>query len=273
MKHLLRPGVLILVLGLLFGGLLPPSTDAQPPAKKKVKKQQAPTKKARAVSGDRPGVRRTRPRESYVRTRRDFGHVRVRQRHRHGDVTLDIRPILVRSARVTPVVLHRFEDRRREQIRMIARHFREGRRREALAIWGTFVDDLAGLHEPIDLDEIMLYVAREGCLYENDAFLFHAAKLEFLRESEEHLEDYIDQLYDQRDTCVHSGRCSAENLRDLEIELVGAQADLEILQVKARVASDEFEKAAGASRDYERRFAATFDDMYREVELRIRFSP
>ena len=144
----------------------------------------------------------------------------------------------------------------------------------ALEMWGTFVDGLVDYYEPVDLDEIMMYVAREGCLYANDTFLFHATKLEFLRESEEQLEDYMTLLHGQRDACMHgSRRCSSATLHNLEAELIRARADREILGIEARVTSDEFERITESSREYERRFADTYEDMYREVELRIRFSP
>ncbi len=274
LRHLPQTGALILVFSMLLGGLLPPSAGAQPPTKKRVKKERATPQKARVVPGNRPAQRRTRPRKSYVRTRRDYGHVRVTRRHRRDDGKFNIRPIIVRSSRVTPVVLDRFEDQGRDQIRMIVRHFREGRRPKALEIWGGLIDTLAEYREPIDLDDVMLYIAREGCIHDNDTFMYHAAKLEFLRESQERLQDYIVLLNDQRDACMRGGRrCSSETLRGLETELIRARADREIIGVKARVTSDEFEKIIESSRDYEHRFAVAFEDMYREVELRIRWAP
>ena len=136
------------------------------------------------------------------------------------------------------------------------------------------MDGLADYGEPIDLDEIMLYVVRETCTHENDTFLFHAAKLEFLRESEDRLEDYIDQLYEQHEACMHRERsCSSTTLRGLDTELARARADLEILSVEARLARETFENAIESSRDYEHQFAVAFEDLHREVELRIRLSP
>lgn len=260
--------------------------QGEPPSKKRMKDATVPSTKkrankdraARAKSPFAPvGKSRTprvRPRKSYVQTRRDYGHVQVTRRHRRDDGRLHTRPILVRSARIGSVVLNRFQDRRRDQVRLVIHHFRTGQRARALEVWRTFVDDLVGYHEPIDLDEIMLYVAREGCTYENDVFLFHASKLEFLRESEERLEDYMDRLYDQREACERGTRpCSFTTLRNLENELVHTQSDLEILRIEARAADRAFEEIIESSRDYEHQFATVFEDMYREVEVRITLSP
>ena len=270
-----------LVLAILLIGLFHVPAGAQTPKKKRVQKGKAVRHKgkavphkARAAPGEKSRVRRAHPKKSYVRVRRDYGHVRVTRRHRQPDGALNARPIIVRSARVSPVVLGRFEDRRRDQIRLTIQHFKEGRRERALEIWGGFVGSLADYHEPIDLDDVMLYVAREGCVYEDGTFLFHAAKLEFLRESQGRLEDYIEQLHDQRQACTYGTRpCSSAVLRNLEAELIHSRSDLEILGIEARIASDQFEKTIESSRGYEHRFAAVFDDLYREVEIRIRFEP
>jgi hypothetical protein len=187
---------------------------------------------------------------------------------------LYVRPVLVRSARVTPVVIRRFEGRRHEQIELTIQLLKEGRRARALEVWGGFVDSLAEYGEPVDIDEVMLYVAREGCPYEHADFLFYAARLAHLQESEEHLRDYIDQLYDQREACMRGGRaCSTATVRNLDAEIARARADLETLGLEVRIAGDQLERAIEPSRDYESRFGVVYDDLYREVELRIRFSP
>jgi len=247
---------------------------AQPPAKRRVKGDHVQPGKFRVAPADRTSPRRVRPRKSYVRTHRDYGHVRVTRRHRRDDGRIHIRPVLLRSARVRPVVLERFQERRRDQIRLIAEHFRAGRRARAVEAWRMFVSGLVEYHEPIDLDEVMLYVAREGCAYENGAFLFLAARLEYLRESSEQLEDYVDLLYEQHEDCERGKRpCATTTLRDIETALLRARADLEILAAKERLADDELETLVESSREYENRFAAVFEDMYREVEVRITFSP
>lgn len=247
---------------------------AEPPSKKRVKVEPASPKKSRVVPVDKHRRHRVRPIRSYVRTRRDFGHVRVIRRDRRADGRLHVRPILVRSAWVRPVVIERFEDRRRDQLRLIVQHFRAGQRARAIEVWRTFVNGLVEYHEPIDLDEVMLYIAREGCAYENDAFAFHASKLEFMRESRERLEDYVDLLYEQREACERGTRpCSPTTLRNIEAELARMRADLEVLEIEEHAANDALERIVESSSDYENRFAAVFDDMYREVEVRITVSP
>ena len=273
-EHRTRVFVSGLLIALLLGGLLPLRAGAQPPAKKRIDRGRTTPKKARVVSPEESPRRRVHPRKAYVRTRRDYGHVRVTHRQASADGRLNMRPVIVRSARVTPRVLERFEDPKQDQIRLAIRHFREGHRAEGLRIWGVFIDGLSDYREPIDLDDIMLYVAREGSFSANGPFLFHAAKLEFLRESARNLEDYVDLLYEQRDICSRAGySCPSTMLRELEYELARARADLEILDIETRAASDEFESLLESARDAEQRFAAVFDDMYREVELRIRLSP
>ncbi|UCC31873.1 MAG: hypothetical protein JSU86_06265 [Phycisphaerales bacterium] len=254
--------------------VIPAFADGQPPRKKRVKKEPPKVQKPRAAPSDKSRPRRLRPRKAYVPTRREYGHVRVARRSRHGDQRLNIRPVILRSARVTPVVLDRFEDRRRDQLHLVIRHFKEGHRARALEVWGGFVDGLADYREHIDLDEVMLFVARESCFHEDDRALFHALKLEFLQDSRERLERYIDRLHEQRTDCT--GRisfCSPETFRDLDAELTRARADHKILDLEIRVVSDEFEARMQSLQDYEHRFAAAFDGMYREVEVRIQLSP
>jgi len=279
----------LLAMGLVLGTLQGIS-QAQPPAKKqRVQKQRVQKDKgrkehaqkgrvspprARAEPAGKTRAPRARRGKSYVRARRDYGHVRVPRRVRRVDGAPSARPVLIRSARVTPAVLRRFEGRRHEQIQLTIRHLREGRRAKALESWGSFIESLVDYGEPIDLDDVMLYVAREGCPYENPEFLFYAGRLAHLQECEERTEDYIDQLHDQRDVCMRGGHtCSTTTLQNLQAEVVRARADLEIFGIETRVAREQLERAIEPARDYESRFGVVYDDLYREVELRIRFSP
>jgi len=187
---------------------------------------------------------------------------------------LHIRPILVRSARVTPIVLERFHDQRRDQLRLVIRYLREGKRVMALDTWRVFVDGLADYPEPVDLDEVMMYVTREGCAHGNGAFEFHAGRLEYLQNMREQVEDYEDSLNEQLDLCQrHIRPCSLDTMRRIETELVRTQAEIETLAMRERVANDEFEAVLESSREYEMQFASTFEDIYHEVELRVTFSP
>jgi hypothetical protein len=280
----------------LLAGLITLPLFADPPVKKRVKRSGPPTRERiqkgkpvgkKKVVGDRDVRNRPRvissekrraapaePQKRFVRTRRDFGHVRVARCHRRDDGHLHIRPILVRSAKVRPVVLDRFEERRREHLRSIIRHFRTGQRQQAVSAWRVFVDGLAEYHEPIDLDEVMLLVAREGCAYDDDAFLFQAAKLEFLRESRERLRDYVELLYEQREACQRGRRsCSPATVRNIEAELLRMRAESDVLTIREQAADAELDAVVRSSPDYEARFATVFEDMYREVEVRIVFSP
>jgi len=187
---------------------------------------------------------------------------------------MHIRPIVVRSARVSPVVLNRFERRDQDQIRTMIKCLRDNRRGQAMEIWASFVSGLSDYHQPVDLDEVMLYVAREGCFYGSDRVLFRAAKLEHLRESADRVGDYEAVLRDQQDACRSGLRtCSPETMRDIEMEMTQVRADRQILDIRARALDDEFETVIASSREYEQSFARTYEDMYREVEVRISFSP
>ena len=162
-----------IVLAMVVAVFLSASAGADPPSKKRVKKgsatpqkarathdQRAPTPhKARAADGQKKHVRRAHPTKTYVRTSRDYGHVRIAHPHRHDNGSIIVRPIIARSARVTPVVLHRLEDRRRNQIQLVIKHFHSGDHASALHLWGSFVAGLVDYHEPIDLDEVMLLIA------------------------------------------------------------------------------------------------------------------
>ncbi len=285
LRHWTRQRTVRLFMAIGLVGLLSVPAGADPPSKKRAQGAEPRSKKRvvtepaaprgpRVVPVEKPRPRRVRPTRSYVRTRRDFGHVQLTRRDRRADGRLLIRPALVRSMRVRPVLLERFQDRRRDQVRLIIQHFRAGQRARALEVWRTFVDGLVEYQEPIDLDDVMLYIAREGCSQENDTFIFHASKLEFLQESRERLEDYVDLLYEQREACERGMRpCSPTTLRDIETELARTRADLNILEIEERAANDAFERVVESSRDYEARFAAVFDDMYKEVEVRITVSP
>ena len=235
--------------------------ETRQPAHSQEGKARSPTRKARA------------PR-SYQPTRREYSRVRVTRYPRRHDGRLDVRPVMLRSARVRPVVLDRFEDRRREHVDLVIRHLRAGDRVRALETWRLFIDGLVEFNQPVDLDEVMLYVSRESCLREDESLHFYAARLEFLLESYEHLDDYIDQLAAQHDACTRSPRpCSSDMLRQLQREFTRARADREIVAIERRVAEEDYEASLRGSADYERRFGATFEDLYREVEVRVIVSP
>lgn len=235
--------------------------ETRRPAHSQERKARAHTRKARA------------PR-SYQPTRREYSRVQVTRYPRRHDGRLDVRPVMLRSARVRPVVLQRLGDRRREHVDLVIRHLRAGDRARALDTWRIFIDGLVEFNEPVDLDEVMLYVSRESCLREDESLHFYASRLEFLLESYDHLDDYIDQLAAQHEACMRSARpCSPDTLRQLQRELTRARADRDIVAIERRVAEQEYEAGLRASGDYERRFGVTFEDLYREVEVRVIVSP
>jgi hypothetical protein len=273
--HWRRRGLAVFLLPILVLGMTDVLVDAQTPRKSKAQKARPahPRAQPKSKSMVETRPRREHPQRSYVRTRRDYGHVRLTRRERH-EGRLNVRPIIVKSARVSPVVLQRFEDRRRDQLQLVIQHYREGRRTEGLETWTGFVNGLADYPEPVDLDDVMLYVARESCLHGDGSFIFHAGRVEFLNESAAQWGQYVAQLEEQLDDCRRGRRaCSAETRRNLESELTRRKAEWEVFDIQARVADKEFDRVLRESRDYEGRFAATFEDMYHEVEVRIQYSP
>ena len=244
--------------------------SGQQPGKRRVDTRPPSPNKARATEPSERGGDRGRPQKAYVRTQRDYGHVRVAEPRRNDDGRLNVRPIIVRSTRVTPNVLTQFDERHRAQVSVVIRNLREGQRDTAMGSWRSFVQSLSECDRPIDLDEVMLYVGREGCLHQSGALLFHGARLDQFRESADLLRDYLDELQKQREDCA-SGRsaCTVDTVKSLDIALVRARADLRILGIEMDVADDEMEAIIAAEHEYEQRFARTYEDMYREAELVI----
>lgn len=87
-------------------------------------------------------VTRTHIVRQYVPTRREYAHVRLTRFPRVDD-HIDHRTIVVRSARVQPYVIERFEPRTRENLNLVIRHFKEGRPTEALPVWTSFCNGSA----------------------------------------------------------------------------------------------------------------------------------
>ncbi len=219
----------------------------------------------------RPGVRTPK---RYVRTHRDYGHVRVVERTPIVRRRVETRQVIVRSARVSPIIIERFPPARRDHLHSVIRLFREGRRPEALKVWATFVGGLRDYDEPVDLDDVMLYVARESSFYEDTDVLLSAARLEQLEEREERLESYVRQLHDLRSDCERGVRnCSGATAYNIENEIRNAHADLLAARADVARAQTLFEVAIAAAERDEDRFATVLDGLYAEVEVRVRVTP
>jgi len=239
-----------------------------------------PRERERVVPGDRERVtpgekerRRAHPKKTYIRTRDTYRHVRLSNRHRREGGRLHIRPAISRSVTVLPSVLDRLEGRRQQQIGLIIQYLIRNDRGQAIELWGRFIHELSDYPEIIDLDDVILYILRESCVVEDETLVFYGMKLEHLSESLDQMEDYIYKLHDLRGACGHRGRrCTPETLRDIETELTRARGDRDVLEAKLRMANDEYDNALRGFSDYERRFEDLFEDMYNEVEIRIRIS-
>ena len=294
MKRKPRTIVTLVMVAMALGIVSATAVGQRPLGKKKPKKTTVKQRSPHASKERAPGAKasprspraakeralrsthgkRVTQRRRYVPTRREYRHVRFAHRPYHEDGRLDTRRILMRSARVTPVVLERFHDHRRDRIQTIIHHFREGRRSQAIHLWSGFVHELADYPDPVDLDEIMFVIAKESCSGESRPDLFHARKLEFLHDSLDHLDEYIDQLYRHHEACTHHGPgCSPSTLRNIDDELVRVRAQRDMLSIEVTRTTEELESHMHSSSEYETRLASVFDAMYGEVELRIRLTP
>jgi hypothetical protein len=249
------------------------SASGQQKAKRKVPRQppgrrEAPQEMTRVRSGQ-SGARNVRVR--YVPTSPRYRHVRVVERKLRDNRLPDSRTVIVRSTAVRPRVLVRFEDRRQDEIRSVIRLYRGGDRPRAVQTWGRFVTSLADYDDPVDLDEIMMYVARECCFYEDDATLFQAQRIAFLRDSGERLDDYIEQLEERRVSLARRGPgYDVDTLGQIETELARARGQREIVDIRLGMAEREYEASAYATTDYEARFDGILTDLYREAGRCIR---
>ena len=271
----LRMRLTILTASVVAMFLVSSASGQQPQTKRKTTREaparrEAPQEMTRVRSGQR-GSKTLRVR--YVPTSPRFRHVRVVERELHDNRLPDSRTVIVRSTAVRPRVLVRFEDRRQDEIRSVIRLYRGGDRPRAVQTWGRFVTGLADYDEPVDLDEIMMYVARECCFHEDDATLFQAQRLAFLRDSGERLDDYIEQLEQRRVSLARrAGGFDVQTLEHIESELARARAQREIVDIRVRLAERDYEAGTHISRDYEARFDGILTDLYREAGRCIRIT-
>jgi hypothetical protein len=253
----------------------------EPPGKRRTEKdrpdaerdrQNPPVQRRDADSGDRGGETHRRG-KLYLPTRRVYGHVRVSERPRQPDGRINVRRVIARSQRVTPVVLERFQDRRREEINLVIRCYRDRDHSRALEAWARFIDGLTDYPDPIDLDEVIMYVAREGCRFDNDELAYYGRRLDFLQDWQEMLLDYMEDVDRQRDACMSPGRaCSERTIQNIERDLVRARSDLDVARTEEQLARDQFDTRLQSAGDYEERFTAIYEEIYNSVEVRIRVS-
>jgi hypothetical protein len=263
--------LLIAVLASGSSGQEPIRTKKRKPASDKPDKVEKRSVEPRGRVVERDQVRH---RKTYLKTRREYRHVRVLDRSRRSDERPDRRAVIVRSARVTPRAWARLDDRQQTRIGRIIRDFRADQRSQALQSWSVFLEDLRECEEPVELDDVMLYIARESCLHQDGAVLYYARKLEYLSDAEERLDDFIDQLYDLREDCRRGTRqCRRDAIGRIEDELIKARAERQILSIEARDARADFDATMTSDRHYEANFTAVWDSLYREVEVRIRLRP
>ena len=248
-------------------------------------KQDAPKKKRRVEKhkprvephqppspGRQRGVGRAAPRRGkvYLPTRRTYGHVRVSRYPRRPDGHIHAARLIARSQRLTPVVLERFDHRHREEITAIIRFYREHDRGHAIDAWGHFIDGLADHHGSIDLDELMMYIAREAGHHGGEELAYHGRRLHYLQDWQDLLLDYIADLRRQLDECMGADHpCSERTIRNIDHDLARARADLDVARTQEHLARDQFETRLQSAGDYGERFGSVYEEIYRSVEVRI----
>lgn len=252
-------------------GLLIPLASGQT-AKRKVRTDTRSRggSQSKVIRVDPVKTKRTTSRVTYLPTGPSYRHIRVVERPLRGKRLADSRTVIVRSTSVQPRCIVSFDDRRQTQVRSVIRLYREGNRAQAVRTWGGFVASLVDYHDPVDLDEIMLYVSRESCFHDDDAVLFHTQKLAFLRDSADRLDYYIHELENRRAGLLNRGRYSTDALEDIESELVRARAERDIVSIRMRSADKAYETGVLGSHNYEDRFGRVFGELYSEAGTRIR---
>lgn len=294
-----RCGWMLVVAMCVLAGAPVVSAQQESPKKRRVEKQrQAPEsqqqdspKKKRRVEKHKPRVDphrppppgrrrggdsrdggRVAPRRGkvYLPTRRAYGHVRVSEYPRRLDGHIHVGRIIARSQRVTPVVLERFEDRHRNEITAIIRFYRAHDHAHAIEAWGRFIDGLADHHVSIDLDELMMYIAREGCRHRSDELAYYGRRLHYLQDWADLLLDYLADIRRQHDECMRPDHeCSGRTIQNIDRDLARARADLDIARTQEHLARDQFETRLQSAGDYGDRFGSIFEEIHHSVEVRV----
>ncbi len=204
----------------------------------------------------------------YVDSAPEYRHIQIRRRVDSGPRTkLDVRE-LTRVMRSPSLEVYRFEPPRITQVETVIRLFDSGDHERALRTWGGFVASLRDRTDPIDLDDLMLYIARESCFGRNPAARFHAQRLAHLRQAQDDTRFYLAQCQaNLRDASrdPHAG----DVRRELEIEINRTTADLQILEIREQQAMQRYDMIRARGDRYERDFIVLYDQLYNEACTRI----
>ncbi len=231
-----------------------------------------PPPPGRRRGGDSHDDGRVAPRRGkvYLPTRRAYGHVRVSEYPRRPDGHIHTADLIARSQRLTPVVLERFDHRHRNEITAIIRFYRAHDHGHALEAWGRFIDGLADHHVSIDLDELMMYIAREAGHHRGEELSYYGRRLHYLQDWQDLLAGYISDIRRQLDDCRGVDHpCSGRTIQNIDRDLARARADLDIARTQEHLARDQFETRLQSAGDYGDRFGSIFEEIHHSVEVRV----
>lgn len=185
---------------------------------------------------------------------------------------IDFQNLMARSTRSLGFSLEYFDEGRRRDLEITIRSFRENRRAEGYLHWVRFVGSLDSFSKPVDLEPVMYYVLREGCLRQDTHVLFHAERLERTRVDLETIDEYWDDLYRLHQQCQSPGSDCVEPVQRRiaeELELLDQERDFAL--AKVNVAQRGLERAQFTSSGDVSRSADYFYVVAQELARRTEY--
>ncbi len=185
---------------------------------------------------------------------------------------IDYHGLMTRSTRNFGFSLDYFDADRRREIEVTIASFRENRRDEGYNHWMRFVSSLDSFDKPVDLEPVLYYVLREGCLRQDTNVLFYAERLERFRVDLENIEEYWDDLYRLHQQCdAPGGGCLEPVERRIDEELEVLRQERDLAQAKVNVAQRGLERAQITSSGEVSRSADYFYVVAQELARRTEY--
>ena len=209
-----------------------------------------------------------RPVRRHIATNRTFGHLTLSDYDR-GERNLF--SLMLDGTTLGDGVGGTFGSGRANRLQLIIKSFQSDDRTRGISLWGEFVDNLADYHQPVDLDRVALYVARQSCPAPSDAALFYGRQLAYIRDSMDLLADYVQSLQDRRAVLSRQNRLTPDAAATVDQELIRAKADWDILAIRERSANRDYRGAVGSDARYQRRMGSILGDLYEEAGQRVRY--
>jgi len=206
----------------------------------------------------------------HIHTNQTFGHVTLSDYDRSDRNLFNL---TLESTSLGDDVGRMFGEGRENRLTLIIESFQSGDQNRGLSLWGQFIDNLADYDQPVDLDRIALYVARESSVADSDAAIFYGRQLAFIRDSMDLLVDYMDSIQRQRRQLALRSRLTDDAATTMDREIIRARSDWDVLAVREKAAEREYRDASGSDARYQRRIEAVLGGLYDEAERRIRYYP